>query len=50
MAEAGDLRATGQDDNRLKKAVEASEKYRQKLESAEARVKTLVDQLNVHMT
>ncbi|KAF0449748.1 HOOK-domain-containing protein [Gigaspora margarita] len=50
MEDAGDLRATGQDDNRLKKAVEASEKYRQKLESAEARVKTLVDQLNVHMT
>ncbi|CAG8794846.1 12996_t:CDS:2, partial [Gigaspora margarita] len=48
--EAGDLRAMGQDDNRLKKAVEANEEYRQKLESAEAHVKKLVDQLDVHMT
>ncbi|KAF0557823.1 HOOK-domain-containing protein [Gigaspora margarita] len=39
MEEAGDLSAMGQDDNRLKKAVEVSEKYRQKLESAEAHVK-----------
>ncbi|KAF0557822.1 HOOK-domain-containing protein [Gigaspora margarita] len=50
MEEAGDLRAMGQDDNRLKKAVEANEEYRQKLESAEAHVKKLVDQLDVHMT
>ncbi|CAG8798929.1 8499_t:CDS:10, partial [Gigaspora margarita] len=50
MEEAGDLSAMRQDDNRLKKAVEVSEKYREKFESAEARVKKLVDQLDVHMT